>query len=99
MGKGGNEASAGRIDVDGNVNSRLLLVLIQDVMNLLYGLIVSCIRRTKNYKNTNRALIDRFTDEVWVESVVRFGADREDAGLDLKVAGELRRIRNVMICL
>lgn len=87
-----NEASGRSIDVNGNVVAGLLLKGIQNVVNLLYRLVVTCVRAAQDYKHTNGVLVNVLLHQLRVKAVRRILRDRQDPGFDLEVAGKLRMV-------
>src|SRR5690242_17315207 len=53
-----NKTARGSIDMNGNIDASLLLVSVQDIVDLLNGLIVACISAAQNHENTNGVLVD-----------------------------------------
>lgn len=75
--------------MDGNIISSLLLKLVKDVVDLLHRLIMTSVRAAHNDKHADRILVDILLHELWVKTVVGFGADGKDTSLDFKVACKL----------
>ena len=87
--KGGDEPARGRVHVYRDINPRLLLVLVEDLGDLLDRLVVARVGRPEDDKDADRVLVDRVPHQVGVQAVRALLRDRQDAGLDVKVAREL----------
>ena len=69
MGKGRNEPTRSCIYVDWDIVTCLLLELVQNLMNLFDGLIMSSVGRAQDDENANGILVNVLANQIWVESV------------------------------
>lgn len=50
------------VDMDWDIDARLLLVSVQDIVNLLYRFVVAGVGATQDYEDTNGILVDVLLD-------------------------------------
>ena len=88
MRKWSNEASTSSIHMNRNIDSRLLLKLVQNIGYFLHGFIVTSVSRTQNHKDPNGVLIDILRHQFRIKTVQALFADVQDPCLNLEIAGE-----------
>ena len=89
MGEGSNEAAAGSIDVDWDVNASLRLIFVQDLADLLDRLVMASVGASEYDKDANRVLVDVLLHQFRIEPVAARLAHVKDPGFDFEVAGKL----------
>ena len=75
--------------MDWDIDARLLLVSVQDIVNLLYRFVVAGVGATQDYEDTNGILVDVLLDQLRIQAVRRVFRYRQNSCLNLEVAGKL----------
>lgn len=79
--------------MDWDIDARLLLVSVQDVVDLLYRFVVAGVGATQDHENTNGVLVNVLLDQLRIQAVRRVFRYRQNSCLNLEVAGKLLLVR------
>jgi len=68
-----------------DIDARLLLIRIQNIADLLHGLIMPRIRRPQNHKHPNGILIDILLHKLGIQPKIALLTNRQNPRLDLEI--------------